>query len=1002
MTRFPFTSLRARSLLLVLIAVLPALGLMLYAGLEQRRLALTDAQSTALQLVRTAATDQARWVAGTRHLLVVLAQLPQVRGADSAACNALLADLLRQSQGYTGFSVATPNGDVFCSAPALTQPVSYADRAWFQRAVRTRDFVIGDYLIGRITGKAAVTLAYPVLADSGQIQAIIAAGLDLAWLNQLIAAAPLPPGSSLTVLDRNGAILARQPEPEQWVGKSLPDAPIVAAILGTREAGVAESTGLDGALSLYAFTTLGVGPEAGAYVAVGIPISVAYAEANRMLARNLIGLGLVAVLALNAAWFGSHLFIFRRVQTLLHATRRLAAGDLAARTGLSYGMGELSQLAYAFDQMAAALQQRAGQLHEAEAKYRTLVEQIPAIVYTAALDEVSSTLYISPQIDPLLGFTPAEWLADPALWTKQLHPDDRERVLAESVRAGSAGETFQAEYRLLARDGRVVWIQDAAGVMRDETGQARFTHGIMLDITERKRLERELRDERDFVQQVFDTVGQGLTVSDEEGRFVLVNPAYARLFGYAPQDLIGKHPADVTAPSDRQVLAQAYLDRRQGKTTTYENRLRRMDGSYAHVLITGAPRFKDGKYAGAIAAITDVTELKQAEEALRESESKYRLLFENMEEGFALHEIITDENGQAIDFRFLDANAAYERHTGLKGADSIGKTIREIMPQADPRMIENYGRVALTGEPLSIEYLSKTFDRYFRISVFSPQRGRFATIFQDITERKRAEATLQAYAAELARSNRELQEFAYVASHDLQEPLRKVQAFGDRLKARFGETLGEEGRDYIARMHSAATRMQDMINGLLAYSRVTTKAQPFVPVNLAQVAREVVSDLEVRIEQTDARVEIAELPTLEADPTQMRQLLQNLIANALKFHREGAPPVVKVYQTSPPAPLLRGEGGAAPPPSQGGGWGVGMVGIAVEDNGIGFDEKYLDRIFQPFQRLHGRSEYEGSGIGLAICRKIVERHGGTITAASQPGVGSTFIVTLPARQTRPV
>jgi signal transduction histidine kinase len=231
---------------------------------------------------------------------------------------------------------------------------------------------------------------------------------------------------------------------------------------------------------------------------------------------------------------------------------------------------------------------------------------------------------------------------------------------------------------------------------------------------------------------------------------------------------------------------------------------------------------------------------------------------------------------------------------------------------------------------------------------------------------------------ELARSNRELESFASVASHDLQEPLRKITAFGDRLKSQEAGALSDRGRDYLERMQNAATRMQSLIEDLLAYSRVTTRGQPFVPVSLAEVTREVLSDLELRIERTGARVEVGELPTIEADPTQMRQLLQNLLSNALKFQRPGETPRIRVEGR----PL---NGSAA-------------IELRVEDNGIGFDEKYLDRIFTVFQRLHGRGEYEGTGVGLAICRKIALRHGGDITARSQPGQGATFIVTLPLKQ----
>lgn len=251
-------------------------------------------------------------------------------------------------------------------------------------------------------------------------------------------------------------------------------------------------------------------------------------------------------------------------------------------------------------------------------------------------------------------------------------------------------------------------------------------------------------------------------------------------------------------------------------------------------------------------------------------------------------------------------------------------------------------------------------------------------------ERTQAQEDLKLYAIKLQQSNRELQEFAYVASHDLQEPLNKIRAFGDRLQSVAGDLLSDHARDYLQRMQNAATRMQTLITDLLTLTRVASASRPFVPVDLGNVAREVVSDLEVRIEKTGGRVEIENLPVIKADPTQMRQLLQNLIGNALKFHHPEKPPLVKVYcvrfkerRSSRSSPM--GE----------------ICQILVHDNGIGFEEKDADRIFGVFQRLHGRGEYEGSGIGLAVCRKIAERHGGSITAKSKSGEGSTFVVTLP-------
>ncbi len=265
------------------------------------------------------------------------------------------------------------------------------------------------------------------------------------------------------------------------------------------------------------------------------------------------------------------------------------------------------------------------------------------------------------------------------------------------------------------------------------------------------------------------------------------------------------------------------------------------------------------------------------------------------------------------------------------------------------------------------------------VFVIGPAVRKIQAFMDDI---RRSHEEMRSYATQLERSNKELEAFASVASHDLQEPLRKIQAFGDRLQSKCGAALEDQGRDYLDRIRNAAKRMQTLINDLLTFSRVTTKAQPFITTDLGSATREVINDLEVRIEEVHGRVDVSDLPMVEADPLQMRQLMQNLIGNALKYHRAEVPPVVKVYSKPVEDP--------SPESCQ----------ILVDDNGIGFEEIYAERIFTIFQRLHGRTEYEGTGVGLAVCRKIVERHGGSIRARSTPGEGSSFIVTLPIRQSK--
>jgi PAS domain S-box-containing protein len=378
----------------------------------------------------------------------------------------------------------------------------------------------------------------------------------------------------------------------------------------------------------------------------------------------------------------------------------------------------------------------------------------------------------------------------------------------------------------------------------------------------------------------------------------------------------------------------------------------------------------------------DVWRLERArvDEGFHQSREWFAGLFDDAP--VACHEI--DRDGIV-----LRVNQAECLLLGFAPGEMLGRRIWEFMaPEERDKSREVVRRMVSSGQaeaPFERQYARR--DGAALVLEVHPKlirdaAGRVAGIRSftfDITQRKRAERALQQRAQDLARSNTELEQFASVASHDLQEPLRKILAFGDRLKRKCGETLGAEGRDYLERMQNAASRMQILIHDLLSLSRVASNRQPFTVVDLAEVVRTVVSDFEARIEQLGAQVEIGALPVITADRVQIAQLLQNLVGNGLKFHKPEERPVVKIHGEL--LDILSGS--------------PGLCQIVVEDNGIGFDEKYLDRIFQVFQRLHGRTEYEGTGIGLAICRKIVERHGGGLTARSSPGMGAKFIVTLP-------
>jgi signal transduction histidine kinase len=348
-------SLRARLILLVLLALIPAFVLILYTALEQRRLATAQVQETALRLARLASSDQGRLITGSRQLLVGLAQLTEVRRRDSQRCSRLLAEVLQKYPVYANLGAIAPDGKLFCSALPMPGSVNLADRGYFRRAVEHRDFAIGDYQIGRVTRRASINVGYPAVNGAGKVEAVVFAAIDLGWLNRFVAEAQLPGGSAVMVLDQNGTILARHPDGEAWIGRAAREVPAVQAVL-TGGVGVAEASDLDGGHRLYGFSPLLGTPKTGdVFIAIGIPSELAFGAANRSLARNLLALGIVGSLALVAAWVGGDAFVLRRVNTLVGATQRLAAGDLTVRTGIR-GNGELDHLARAFDEMAEALE----------------------------------------------------------------------------------------------------------------------------------------------------------------------------------------------------------------------------------------------------------------------------------------------------------------------------------------------------------------------------------------------------------------------------------------------------------------------------------------------------------------------------------------------------------------------------------------------------------------------------------------------------------------------
>ena len=365
-------SLRIRLLLLVLFAVIPALGAIGYTASEQRRLAVVQVQRNVLQLAEFIAHEEEQILEGGRQILIALAKFIQNTDASSAECNSFSTELLNQFQRYANLGAVAPDGKIICSAVTLDRPLNTSDQLWFQRAVSTGGFAVGDYHIGRITGKPVLVLAYPAVNPAGNTSTVVFASLDLQWLNnhKFDVEDLLPDDFTLTQIDENGVVLARQPESPPRSGEPLPGNPLFKQVLAQKK-GMIRAPGPQGKPYIYAFAPVHSSlRNRQIYVILGLSKKHTFADSNRILLRNLTLLGLVALTSLLAAWFGGELFILRRIKMMVQASRQLAAGELNARTGLSYGQDELSQLAQAFDEMAAALEQRHAERRRAETELK--------------------------------------------------------------------------------------------------------------------------------------------------------------------------------------------------------------------------------------------------------------------------------------------------------------------------------------------------------------------------------------------------------------------------------------------------------------------------------------------------------------------------------------------------------------------------------------------------------------------------------------------------------
>jgi PAS domain S-box-containing protein len=584
-------------------------------------------------------------------------------------------------------------------------------------------------------------------------------------------------------------------------------------------------------------------------------------------------------------------------------------------------------------------------------------------------DRELNILQVNERALPVYGFTREELLT---MSLVDLHDRDTLmdiRASAEMVLNKGGSALF--ETRQLRKDGTSVHVEISACLIeRDDSAVFLF---IIRDITERLRAAEELRRTSAYLENLIDFANAPIIVWGPNRVITRFNHAFERLTGRDAAGVVGQ-PLSILFPVDTRDASLLQIRRAiEGESwESVEIPIIGSDGEVRVVLWNSANIYdSDGVTLQAVIAQgQDITGRKRAEEELRESEERFRSVVESSPTAMYFYEL--EDHDRLV---LKGANPASDAIIGIAHAELVGLVIEDAFPTlADTAIPDMYRAVArgdLGSQEFEIPYADPRFGGYYQVSVFRTGAGTIAVDFTDISERKRAEADLKALADDLARSNAELEKFAYIASHDLQEPLRMVASYTQLLQRRYAGRLDADADEFIGYAVDGAKRMRTLINELLTYSRVGSQGKPFAPVDLETVFDNVRHVLGPAISESHGVVTHDPLPTVTCDAIQIGQVLQNLIANALKFH-----------------------GAAAPAVHVGAAKSDGEWVFSVRDNGMGIEPAYFERIFVIFQRLQSRADYPGTGMGLAICRRIIERHGGRIWVESKPDEGSTFFFTL--------
>ena len=655
--------------------------------------------------------------------------------------------------------------------------------------------------------------------------------------------------------------------------------------------------------------------------------------------------------------------------------------------------------------------QREDDLHTVKLLYQTAFDN--ASVGVVILDPFANIQRINKAFSQMVGYSQDE-LADQSISVFS-DPDELplNMQLIEQVRHKEI-PSYVLDKRYIRKDGVAIWGRLNSTMIWNADGTPNSLISIVQDITAEVQARQDLKEAEESLRMAVDLAQLGTW------RFSLVDEEWAiserinEWLGVQAGESISIENLLQSVSNNERFLqfietiqhsSQKPILDIEYELTNQTSGLQRTMHSRGRVLVD-----KQGVAYALVGTTQDVTSQRRTEQELEQQvqartqalqqvtdrvnqqADQLRLVTDSALTAISLYAIVRDDTtGDVVDLRYELMNQMALRLTGKRSDELIGKTMHQVFPGiAASGIWRQYKTLAEQGVTTRFQnhYVHDGYDIWYEVQ--GVREGEFVVLsFMDITELKLAQLKLESLNLDLQRSNDNLQQFAYVASHDLQEPLRKIESFGNILQDQYADKLSETGVDLLNRMQSASTRMATLIKDLLAYSRLTSNQQTMRPVALEQVLSWVVSDLDVAIVESGTTLSRALLPSVTGDESQLRQLFQNLLSNAIKFRRNDQAPVITVTVDQVPAEELPSAGRPSRPAAS-------YYRIRVSDNGIGFDEQYRSRIFQVFQRLHSRSQYAGTGIGLAIVQKVVENHNGMISATSEPNAGATFSVYLPA------